>query len=276
MVDDATGICLAQLDKGETTEILLKVLKKWIETYGIPKSVYVDLKSVYVSSKKLKEKYDDELLVQDGFSVFEQVCKKLNIQIIRAYSPQAKGRVERKHAVFQDRFVKELKLYNIKTLDDANKHLEKFLVKINNKFAKQKEDVADAHCEAKIYGDLNQIICWQYKRQLRNDWTIHFKREYYQIKKGYEEIVKPESFIVIKKYLEGDMRFWYEEKELSYMKLNRKPIPPSKLKKYYQTKGGQDSFLRSSISRKTKYKSPWNQFNPGWLGSSSESKKELE
>lgn len=94
MVDDATGVTFALLDIGETTQILLTCLKRWIEHYGIPKAVYVDLKSVYVGTKKLKEKYDDDLVNPDGFSVFEQVCRNLGIQIIRAYSAQAKGRVE--------------------------------------------------------------------------------------------------------------------------------------------------------------------------------------
>jgi len=155
MVDDATGICLAMLDKGETTQVLLTVLKKWIEIYGIPKAVYVDLKTVYVSPKRLKEKYDDDLLIKDGFSVFEQVCKKLGIGIIRAYSAEAKGRVERKHAVFQDRFVKDLRLYGISTIKDANIYLEKFLNKINNKFAKPASSVTDMHRDPKPYGDLN-------------------------------------------------------------------------------------------------------------------------
>lgn len=99
MVDDATGITFALLDTGETTYILLTCLKKWIEKYGIPKAVYVDLKSVYVGTKHFKSPYDDGL-DKEGFSVFERVCRQLGIQIIRAYSPQAKGRVERKHGVF--------------------------------------------------------------------------------------------------------------------------------------------------------------------------------
>ena len=49
MVDDATGTTLAMLDTGETTRILLLTLKKWIELYGVPNAVYVDLKCVYVS-----------------------------------------------------------------------------------------------------------------------------------------------------------------------------------------------------------------------------------
>lgn len=267
IVDDATGISQALLDKGETTKVLLTVFKKWIKVYGIPKSVYVDLKNVYVSSKPLKEKYDDDLLIGEGFSVFEQVCKKLNIQIIRAYSPQAKGRVERKHAVYQDRFAKELKLYGIKTIEEANNHLEKFIVKINNKFAKSKEDVPDSHRDVSLYGDLDQIICWQYKRKIRNDWTIQFKREYYQIKKGYDHLLKPEAFVIIKRYLDGKMRFWYEDTELSYAKLNNKPIPSSELKKYYQVKGPENPLVISKRARKNKHKTPWSKFNPNWLKS---------
>lgn len=265
IVDDATGICLAALDKGETTQILLTVFKKWIEIYGIPKAVYVDLKSVYVSSKYLKEKYDDDLLIQEGFSVFEQICKKLNIQIIRAYSPQAKGRVERKHSVFQDRLVKDLKLYGLKTLEKANIYLEKFLIKINNKFAKSKDEVPDAHRPMSDYGDLDQIICWQYKRQLRNDWTIQFKREYFQVQKGYEKILTPEMFVTIKKYLNGMMRFWYEDHELLYARLSKKPEPMSKSKKYYDVKGRPPSAVISKNSKKNKHRSPWSTYNPNWL-----------
>ncbi len=265
IVDDATGVTLALLDTGETTKILLTTFKKWIETYGIPKAVYVDLKNVYVSSKRLKEKYDDDLLIQEGFSVFQQVCKELNIEIIRAYSPQAKGRVERKHGVFQDRLVKDLKLYGIKTLEDANNYLErKFLPKINNKFAQAPEGMGDSHRDPRIYGDLNEIFCWRYQRQLKNDWTIQLQREYYQLDKSKEELV-PKVMIVIKRYLDGAMRFWYEGKELSYGLLSRKPEPPSRTKKYYKTKGGADPIQRSIIAKRNKHKTPWGQFTPNWL-----------
>lgn len=268
MVDDATGICLAQLGTGETTQLLLTTFKRWLELYGIPKAVYVDLKSVYVSPKPLKEKYDDDLLIQEGFSVFEQVCKKLGIQIIRAYSPQAKGRVERKHGVFQDRLVKDLKLYGIHTLEQANAYLEPFLTKINAKFAKPKEAVADSHRDAKTYGNLEQILCWQYKRQLRNDWTIQFKREYYQIKKGYEHLLKPDSFIIIKRYLDGSLRFWFNEHELGYLPLTCKPIPPSQLKADRPRKQPSfDPMLRSKNSRKNKHKTPWSKTPTNWLKS---------
>jgi len=85
---------------------------KWIEHYGVPLAFYVDLKSVYVSPK------------DKGFSHVQVACEKLGIRIIKARSPQAKGRVERNHAVYQDRFVKELRLRHIKTIDKGNQVLD--------------------------------------------------------------------------------------------------------------------------------------------------------
>jgi transposase len=266
IVDDATGVTLAVLDTGETTAVLLTAFKKWVDTYGIPKSVYVDLKSVYVSPKRLKEKYDDDLLIQEGLSVFQQVCAELGVEIIRAYSPQAKGRVERKHGVFQDRFVKDLKLYNIKTIAHANKYLEdKFLNKINEKFAQAPESMIDSHRDKSTHGDLDQIFCWRYKRQLKNDWTIQLQREYYQVEKPNDGSLAPKTNIIIKRYLDNSMRFWHEGKELIYRALARKPAPPSQTKKYHKTKGSCDTVLRSRNSRKNKHHSPWNRFNPNWL-----------
>lgn len=266
MVDDATGITFALLDTGETTQILLTCLKKWIEKYGIPKSVYVDLKSVYVSSKHLKDPHND---AQDdnGFSVFQQVCNALDIKIIKAYSPQAKGRVERKHQVFQDRFLKDLKLYGIKTIEEANIHLEnKFLNKINEKFSQKPTNSINAHRDAKTYGDLNEVICWQYKRQIRNDWSIRFKNEYFQLREpNKKDLIKPGDFVTLKKHLNGDIRFWYKNTLLKHGVLFRKPKSSSKSKKYYIPRGPADPLVFSKIAKQNKFKSPWNQFNPHWL-----------
>ena len=269
IVDDATGITLALLDSGETTQILLSCLKKWIEKYGIPKAVYVDLKNVYVSSRRLKEKYDDDLLIKEGFSYFEQSCRELGIKIIRAYSPQAKGRVERKHGVFQDRLVKDLKLYGIKTIEAANSYLENtFLTKINGKFAYAPKDFNDSHRDPSSYGDLKEILCKRYRRQLRNDWSIQFNREYFQVKKLERTIdgLQPGEFIVIKKYLDNSLGFWYEENRLDYYALQRKPEPPSKSKKYYQPRE-RDLALCSRNASKNRHKTPWGQYNPNGFSS---------
>lgn len=267
MVDDATGTTFALLDTGETTLILLTCLKRWIEKYGIPKSVYVDLKSVYVGTKHLKNKEDDSDEIE-GFSVFQQVCNALGITIVKAYSPQAKGRVERKHQVFQDRFLKDLKLYGIKTIEDANQYLEnEFLSFINLKFSVVAKDAENAHRNAAIYGDLDEIICWKIKRQVRNDWTIRYNNEYFQLREPDDkDIIKPGKFITLKKYLNGEIRFWADDIHIKHGVLSRKPQPPSKTKKYYIPKSSIDSTQRSVISKKNSQNSSWRQSNSALYG----------
>lgn len=260
MVDDATGITFALLDTGETTRILLTCLKRWIELYGIPQAVYVDLKNVYVGHPRLREAEDDF----EGFSVFEQACKALDIRIIKAYSPQAKGRVERKHGVFQDRFVKSLKLYRINNLNAANSYLEKkFLPEINKKFACSPREKQNAHRSPKSYGNLDQILCWCYQRKLRNDWSVVLEKEYFQVHEPQQKNgLQPSMMITIKKHLDGHLEFWHNNQRLDYHPLSRKPEPPSKSKKYYVPKGPENPILQSrrATEHHRKHGHPWKQF----------------
>lgn len=257
LVDDATGITMALLDEEETTEGAMKVLKKWIERYGIPKSIYVDLKTVYVSPKTLK--LDEQDRIPAAFTHFSKACAKLGIKIIKAYSPQAKGRVERKHAVFQDRFIKELHLKNIKNIREANILLDnKFLAHINKKFAKVPTDEQDAHRDPQIFGDLNQIFCWEYSRQVQNDWTISFENKCYQIKKNTSYKLKAKQYISIRQHLNGTISLWNCEKLLSHEEINYK-LPVVRSQK------GHDSLVRSKIAKQNKHKTPWGQFNTKWL-----------
>lgn len=252
LVDDATGITLALLMDGETTEGALRVLKCWVECYGIPKAIYVDLSTVYVSPLSarcgLNKKSGQHADI--GFTQFSVACEQLGIEIIKAYSPQAKGRVERKHAVFQDRFVKELKLKKIKTLTEANEILfDYFLDQINQKFARAPADKQDAHRDAKLYGDLEQIFCWKYERRLQNDWTISFQNQVYQIQENYANYVEPQDYIIVHQHLGGGVSLWYEGKELHYTLVVRKPKPVKPK--------GYDSLLLSQRARANKHKFLW-------------------
>ena len=260
IVDDATGKTFALLDEGETTLILLKALKFWVELYGIPEAVYVDLKNVYVSPSGLKSNTEEEEdKKQDSWSVFEQVCRRLNIKIIKAYSAQAKGRVERKHAVFQDRFVKELKLKNIKTIEQANLYLENnFLDSINTKFSIPSRDSKDCHRDAKEYGDLEQIFCWEYQRSVKNDWTLQFKNKHYQIGKTQPLLVKPGQRITIHEHLNGSISLWLSGQSISFNLIENyvKPLSTSKTSsKYYSPQ------RRAIAGKQARKNSPWNKYN---------------
>jgi hypothetical protein len=255
IVDDATGITMSQLDKGETCWVLLSTLKWWIEKYGVPKAVYVDLKSLYVSPRRLVDS-DIEIAMH----VFERVCRLLNIEIIKAYSPQAKGRVERNHGVYQDRFVKELKLRNITSIDEANAFLKNvYLDKINKKFAKQPAVDENAHCTARAYGNLDQIFCWEYTRQIRNDFTLRFNNEFIQLEKQRAVCLRANKDATIRVHLDGTTSIWYANQRLRYRKIKAPIIVPKEHKEI-------SSCQRSELAKINKHKTPWSQFNPAWLG----------
>ena len=212
MVDDATGITLSRMAEGETTRVVFEALKAWIEKYGIPMALYVDLKNVYIAPKDL--------------SHLGRACEKLGIRIIKAYSPQAKGRVERNHAVYQDRFVKALKLKSITSIKEANTFLKNvFVDDLNQRFAKTPMNPESAHRSlGKL--KLNDILCWEYERILLNDFTFSFQKHFYQVEKKQGDLIKPKSTIKIIKHLNGTISAWSHDQELDIHLINSKPEQP--------------------------------------------------
>lgn len=259
MVDDATGITLSLLDSGETTYAALLLLKQWIMQYGIPAAVYVDLKSLYVSPKSLSQGEDDELVDSEWLTHFSRACKQLGIEVIKAYSPQAKGRVERSHGVYQDRFVKELKLKNITTIEQANEVLSNgFIEKLNSKFAKPPSNPRDAHIPLMPDDNLDSVLCWEYVRQVKNDWTIQFNNQHYQIEKTQYPVVKPKDKIYVRKHLNGEITMWYKESLLPFHAIDARPVKVEK-------KSKKSGVSMSEITRRNSQNSPWRRFNPSWL-----------
>lgn len=266
LVDDATGKSLALMDHGETTHAALSLLKWWIEDMGIPQAIYVDLKSVYVSPKSLKQKEEDgEPIVEaEWLTHFSKACKKLGIEIIKAYSPQAKGRVERKHAVYQDRFVKELKLKQINTIEEANAFLQGgFISKLNDKFAYPPGEPADAHVALSSGDDLDQMLCWEFTRQVKNDWTVQYANQHYQIEKTPCVEVRPKQKVRVRLHLDGSISLWRDDYQLAFHPIDEREKTPDKL----QEPREYDAHQRSQVAKQNKHRTPWSQYNPDWFSS---------
>src|SRR5581483_5150059 len=125
IIDDATSRTYARFYPAETTEAAFDVFGRWIGRHGIPRSVYVDRHSIY--------RDEDHT---DKPTQFGRAMKQLSVELICAHSPQAKGRVERRNAVFQDRLVKEMRLRKISSIEQANALLESlFLEDLNQRYA---------------------------------------------------------------------------------------------------------------------------------------------
>jgi hypothetical protein len=143
MIDDATKIRLSLFFDEETMFGAMTLLKRWIEQYGIPESLYCDRKNAFVLTR---EPTDTEFLagMPKPKSHFGRACDRLGIAVIAANSPQAKGRVERNHGVDQDRLVKALRLEGISALEEANRFLWKtYLPKMNGKFSRPAQNSID-------------------------------------------------------------------------------------------------------------------------------------
>jgi hypothetical protein len=111
MVDDATSVVEARMGDEETIWAAARVLRHWIEKYGVPLALYTDWKNVYVREPTEKEMLHGKVPVTQ----FGRMCQKLDIRIIAANSPQAKGRVERGNGTHQDRLIKKMGRKKIRT-----------------------------------------------------------------------------------------------------------------------------------------------------------------
>ena len=220
MVDDAQSTTLSWLAEEETIFAAMQLLWQWIDRYGIPQSLYTDKKNVYVIDEKTREKAADS--GEEVFTQFGRACRQLGIKIITAHSPEAKGRVERNHGIYQDRLVKELRLAEINTIEAANEFLQNdYCDQLNEKFAVAPRSAVDFHRSAKGY-DLASIFCIEEERTLTLDWVVRFDNQFYQLQ-PLRKTQLPKGQVLVRRYLNGELHFCYDERDLPYTLLPERP-----------------------------------------------------
>jgi transposase len=213
MVDDATGESFSMLFEQETTEAAMILLSCWIKKYGIPQAAYCDCSNAFVSIRE--PSIEEQLAGLQVRSHFERACDKLGIRVIRAHSPQAKGRVERSHAVYQDRFVKELRLAGISTIDEANRFLkETYLPAINAKFARPSACPEDAHVPLGDT-DLSEIMCFEETRVVSRDFIVSFQKRLFQILPDNSPMPRPKDKVTVRVRLDKTLDLYFKDEKLS-------------------------------------------------------------
>jgi transposase len=223
LIDDTTNIIELMFDKQETTKCASLLLWKWIQKYGIPLSIYCDKRNMYLSEN---DREKTELNNSKGY--FRQMCNNLNIKIIQANTPQAKGRVERGNKTHQDRLIKLMRLKNITNIERANKYLEEEYVKEHNKkfsIAIDNNSIIDIHKSLNNFifnnktGEnitVNDICYVEEVRKLRNDWTVSFKGKWYQLKKESQYYPPTKSTVYVRLYLDGTINIFYRNHSIKY------------------------------------------------------------
>jgi len=226
-IDDATSIRFARFYTHEGTMPAFDSLKRYIKRYGLPRSLYLDKHTTYKSNGKLT--IEDELNNREKLSQLERAAKEMEIEIIHANSPQAKGRVERSFRTYQDRLIKEMRLKGIKTIEEANRFLACFLPKHNKKFSIRPVKEDNLHRPLFKDTNLDSMLCIKQKRTLRNDFTIAYTKKLYQIlDKGIGKTIE------VQERINGSLHIFYRGRKLKYKPIiirQRQDKPKLKLKK---------------------------------------------
>ena len=208
-IDDATNICVARFYTYEGTMPAFDSLKRYIKRYGLPRSLYLDKHTTYKSNGKLT--VEDELNNREKLSQLERAAKELGIDIIHANSPQAKGRIERVFKTYQDRLIKEMRLRNISTIKEANRFLGSFIPKHNRRFSIKPIKEGDLHRPLPKNIALDTMLCIKEQRILRNDFTILYNKELYQVLDKWAGKV-----IQVQERINGSIQLYYKDRKLSY------------------------------------------------------------
>lgn len=202
LIDDASSYNLCYFDEQETIRAATIVLWQWIKKFGIPQSIYADRRNAYIN-------YD----LTESNNFFGNLCRNLKIQTIPAFSPQAKGRVERSNRTHQERLIPKLRLNNVTTIDRANKYLSSYyLPNHNKKFALPIQE--NNHRKPPNKAKLDDFAYEITERKVANDWTVKYKAKTYQIlRKNY---CPAKSTIYVKETFTGNIFLIFKNQELSY------------------------------------------------------------
>jgi hypothetical protein len=225
-IDDATSRILhAEFVSVENTFNLMSTTKKYLLKHGRPIALYVDKDGIYKVNRQAS--IEEQLKDEQPFTQYSRAMDELGIEMIFAYSPQAKGRVERSFGTHQDRLVKELRLAGISNINAANKFLQNVYIPNHNaRFAVAPANTFNAHRVLLKAHNLDEILSVQLIRTLANDFTLRYNNKYLQLLKDQKICLRPKSKILIQSRLDGSLHLKFKGIALNYKSLTNRPYIP--------------------------------------------------
>ncbi len=212
-VDDATGRLMELLFvQAESAFDYFEATRSYLQRHGKPVPFYSDKHSVFRVAREGSSGRSQ------GVTQFGRVLGQLNIDIICANTPQAKGRVERMNRSLQDRLVKELRLRGISTVEDGNAYLPSFIVDYNRRFARAPRNPHDAHRPLRADEDLGKIFTWREERTMSRDLVVHYRRATYLISPTPEtrKLVGTKRRVDVIERSDGSVEIQYQGRRLPY------------------------------------------------------------
>ena len=214
-IDDATGkVLFLRLRPSEDQIGYLWLLRSVAQRYGLPMSIYHDRHTILRSPKQ--PTLEEQLAGQAPMSQIQRVLAELGIESIAAYSPQAKGRIERLWGTLQDRLTKELRLAGISSLEAANAFLPAFIARYNARFAKAPQDPHSAWVPLPDDLDLNYYFALRETRTVRADHCISFAGRLLQLLPAPREPSLVGQRITVHVVPEGDIYLYHGQRPLAH------------------------------------------------------------
>jgi hypothetical protein len=216
LIDDATSRSFARFYSAETTEAAFDVFGRWVSRHGIPRSLYVDRHGIYRDETEA-----------DRVTQFGRAMTELSVELICAHSPQAKGRVERRNAVFQDRLVKEMRLRNIRSIEAGNALLETmFLADLNRRYAVDAAKQQDLHRAVDAGLNLTDVLCVQEQRVVGQDWCVRWRNRWLQIERQHARLNLAGKRVRVKQRADGELIVEHKAARLTCRELRDRPTAP--------------------------------------------------
>jgi hypothetical protein len=207
-VDDATSALMELLFcESESAFSYFAAMRSYLEQHGKPVALYSDKAGVFRVNKKEPEG-------GTGATQFSRALGSLNIDILCANTPAAKGRVERAHLTLQDRLVKELRLRGISDVKAANAFAPEFVADYNRRFARSPRSEHDAHRPLQPTDDLARIFSWQETRLVSKSLTLNYKRVLYVLDPNEAARAARGQRVGIEEREDGSLSFWHGEQTL--------------------------------------------------------------
>ena len=221
ILDDATSeIYYAQLVEEESTVTVMAGLKEVIERKGLFCALYSDRGSHFWLTPKVGGKVDFHRRTQVGRALHE-----LGVQMIPAYSPEARGRSERNFSTWQGRLPQELRLRQLRTLEVANRFLrEEYIAEFNRRFqvAPRQRGNAFVPCRSR---DLERILSLQFERSVNRDNTVSFQNLSLQIERVRWRATLAGCQVVVHQHLNGTLSLTHGPHGLGRYDADGRPLP---------------------------------------------------
>jgi hypothetical protein len=209
-IDDATGkLVELQFVDSESFFSYSQAAENYFKRHGKPVAFYSDKHGVFRVNMPSAGK-------SDALTQFGRAMQDLDIQIICANTPQAKGRVERANQTLQDRLPKEMRLLKINTREAGNAYLPEFMADFNKRFADEPRSDVDAHRPLTTKDDLARILTWQETRTISKNLTVQFENIVYQIQTEHPTYAMRNAIVTVCVDAKQNVTLLYNGKSLPY------------------------------------------------------------